>query len=160
MPKNKILSINKLVKIISSLKKRNKKIVFTNGCFDILHAGHISYLGKSKNLGDILVIGINSDSSIKAIKGPKRPITPLKDRMEILASLKFVDYVCAFSQKTPLNLIKKIRPDVIVKGADWQGKKIVGADFVKSYKGKVKTITFKKGYSTTKIIGRIMSLCK
>jgi D-beta-D-heptose 7-phosphate kinase/D-beta-D-heptose 1-phosphate adenosyltransferase len=157
MPENKIFSTNKLVKIITSLKKRNKRIVFTNGCFDILHAGHISYLKKSKKLGDILVLGVNSDSSVRSIKGPHRPINPLKDRMELLASLQFVDYVCPFRQKTPLNLIKKIRPHILVKGADWQEKNIVGADFVKSYKGKAVTVSFKKGYSTTSLIDKISS---
>lgn len=155
MPGNKIFSINKLVKVISSLKKR-KRIVFTNGCFDILHLGHISYLNKAKTLGDILVVGVNSDSSVKSIKGQNRPINPLKDRMKILSSLECIDYICSFNQSTPLNLIKKICPDILVKGADWKNKKIVGADFVKRYGGKVATIRFKKGYSTTSIIKKCL----
>jgi D-beta-D-heptose 7-phosphate kinase/D-beta-D-heptose 1-phosphate adenosyltransferase len=160
MSKNKIFSINRLAKLTASLRKFGKKIVFTNGCFDILHAGHISYLKKAKKLGDILILGVNSDSSVKSIKGPNRPVNTLKDRMEILSSFDFIDYLCAFSQATPLNLIKKIKPDVLVKGADWHKKDIVGADFVKSYGGKVSTITFKKGYSTTSLINKIFSCCK
>lgn len=160
MPQNKIFLLNKLVKIIRLLRKKNKKVVFTNGCFDILHAGHISYLKKAKKLGDILIVGINSDSSVKSIKGHKRPLNTLRNRMGVLASLEFVDYVCAFSQKTPLNLIKKVRPDVLVKGGDWQNKKIVGANFIESYGGKVVTIALKKGYSTTGLISQIISLYK
>ncbi|NQU19138.1 D-glycero-beta-D-manno-heptose 1-phosphate adenylyltransferase [bacterium] len=155
MLQNKIFSINRLIEIISSLKKRRKRIVFTNGCFDILHLGHISYLKKAKTLGDLLVIGVNSDASVRSIKGSKRPINPLRDRMKILANLECVDYICSFSQKTPLNLIKKICPNVLVKGADWKNKEIVGADFVKSRGGKVTTIRFKKGYSTTNIIRKM-----
>ena len=155
MPQNKIFPIDKLTKKIAALKKAGRKIVFTNGCFDILHAGHISYLKKAKKIGDILVVGVNSDSSVKNLKGPQRPINTLEDRMEMLASLEFIDYLCVFSQPTPLNLIKKIKPDILVKGADWRGKDIVGADFVKSHGGKVQTITFKKGYSTTSLINKI-----
>lgn len=135
-------------------------MVFTNGCFDILHAGHISYLEKAKNAGDALIVAVNSDSSVKSIKGKKRPINSLKDRMEILSSLESVDYVCAFSQTTPLSLIKQIKPDVLVKGKDWKTKDIVGADFVKSYGGKILTITLKKGRSTTSLIRKIVSLYK
>ncbi|MDD5005629.1 MAG: D-glycero-beta-D-manno-heptose 1-phosphate adenylyltransferase [Candidatus Omnitrophica bacterium] len=160
MSKDKIFSKHKLARIISSLKKKRKRIVFTNGCFDILHVGHISYLNSAKKLGDILVVGINSDTSVKSLKGSRRPIMPLKDRIKILASLECIDYVCAFSQKTPLNLIKKIRPDVLVKGGDWKNKEIVGADFVKAYGGKIITIPFKKGYSTTGLIKKIISAQK
>lgn len=160
MANNKIFSIDRLIKIISSLKKRKKRIVFTNGCFDILHVGHTAYLNKTKSLGDFLVVGVNSDSSVKSIKGKKRPLNPLKERMEILASLECVDYICAFSDKTPLNLIKKIRPDVLVKGGDWQNKEIVGADFVKGYGGKIFTIPFRKGHSTSGLIKKISSLQK
>jgi D-beta-D-heptose 7-phosphate kinase/D-beta-D-heptose 1-phosphate adenosyltransferase len=160
MSKNKIFSINKLAKQANSFRKSGKKIVFTNGCFDILHAGHISYLKKAKKLGDILIIGVNSDSSVKSLKGPQRPINTLRDRIGVLSNLEFVDYLCAFSQSTPINLIKKIKPDILVKGADWHKKDIVGASFVKSYGGKVSTITFKKGYSTTSLINKIFSCCK
>lgn len=156
MSENKIISLHRLLKIISSLKKRNKKIVFTNGCFDILHLGHISYLNKAKALADILVVGVNSDSSVKSIKGQNRPINTLQDRMKVLSNMECIDYICAFNQTTPLNLIKKLRPDILVKGSDWKNKDIIGADFVESYKGKVTTIAFKKGYSTTNLIKKII----
>lgn len=158
MADNKIFSTNRLIKRISSLKKLKKKIVFTNGCFDILHVGHTFYLNKAKNLGEILVVGVNSDSSVKSLKGNKRPINPLRDRMKILACLECVDYICAFGEKTPLSLIKKVCPDVLVKGGDWKNKEIVGADFVKTCGGKVVTIPFKKGYSTSRLIKKISSL--
>ena len=160
MTRNKIYSINRLAKTVSSLKKRKKKIVFTNGCFDILHAGHISYLRKAKQLGDILVVAVNSDSSVKLIKGKHRPINRLKDRMQIICELESIDYVCSFNQPTPLTLIKKIAPHILVKGRDWQGKEIVGSCFVKSYGGKVVTMPFKKGYSTTSLIKKSASLQK
>ena len=158
MSRNKIFSISRLVKIISSLKKKRKQIVFTNGCFDILHLGHITYLNRAKALGDILVVGVNSDSSVKSIKHPSRPINTLKDRIKILANLECIDYLCSFNQSTPLNLIKKIRPNMIVKGGDWKKKEVVGANFVKSYGGKIAIIPFKKGYSTTSLIKKISSL--
>ena len=158
MKLNKILPINKLAKIVSSHQKRKKRIVFTNGCFDILHVGHISYLDKAKRLGDILIVALNSDSSVKSIKEKNRPINTLKDRMKIVASLECVDYVCSFSQSTPLSIIKKLGPNVLVKGGDWKKEEIVGADFVKRHGGKVVTIKFKKGYSTTGLIKKISSL--
>jgi D-beta-D-heptose 7-phosphate kinase/D-beta-D-heptose 1-phosphate adenosyltransferase len=158
MKRNKIFTVNRLVKIISSLKKKSKKIVFTNGCFDILHLGHVSYLNRAKQLGDILVVALNSDSSVKAIKAKNRPINKLRDRMAVIAALECVDYICSFSQTTPLMLIQKIIPDILVKGADWKKKDIVGADFVKSRGGKIVTIKFLKCYSTTGLIRKISSL--
>ena len=160
MIRNKIHSINRLLKIVSSLKEKGKKIVFTNGCFDILHAGHISYLRKAKQLGDILVVALNSDSSVKTIKGKHRPITRLKDRMQIISELESIDYTCSFNQSTPLSLIKKVSPDILVKGGDWKKDEIVGSNLVKSYGGKVVTIPFKKGYSTTSLIKKAFSLQK
>lgn len=158
MYRKKIISLNKLVKTASALKRKNKRIIFTNGCFDILHSGHVSYLNKAKNLGNILIVGVNTDSSIKRIKGRNRPINKLRDRLEVLAGLECIDYLCTFSQMTPIELIKRIKPDILVKGADWKNKDIVGNNFIKSYGGKTKTITFKKGYSTTNLIKKINSL--
>ncbi len=155
MKRNKIFSINRLVKIISSLKKRRKKIVFTNGCFDILHTGHISYLKKARLLGDVLVVAINSNESVKSIKGRNRPINSLRDRMEIIASLEMVDYVCPFNQPTPLGVINKLLPHVLVKGGDWKKSEIVGSDVVRRHGGIIRTIPFKKGYSTTKLIKKL-----
>jgi rfaE bifunctional protein nucleotidyltransferase chain/domain len=158
MTRKKIFPVNRLVKLLSSLKKKGKRIVFTNGCFDILHVGHVSYLNKAKKLGHILIVAVNSDSSVKSIKAKNRPINTLKDRMKILASLECVDYVCSFSQPTPLNLIKKLSPHILVKGGDWKKEKIVGADFVKKNGGRVVTIKFEKGYSTSVLIKKITSL--
>ncbi len=137
---------------INNWKKEGKKIVFTNGCFDIIHAGHVDYLEKAKSLGDILVVGLNSDESIKRIKGPERPINIQEHRKKVLEALKPVDLVIIFDEDTPERLIKEIKPDVLVKGGDWKIENIVGADFVKSYGGEVKTIDFIYDISTTKII--------
>ena len=137
-------------------KRKGRKIVFTNGCFDILHAGHVDYLEKAKKLGDILVVGLNSDLSISRIKGNKRPILEEDLRKKVLEGLKSVDLVVIFNEDTPERLIKEIKPDVLVKGGDWNIESIVGADFVKSYGGEVKTIDFKYDISTTKIIERIL----
>ena len=137
-------------------KRKGRKIVFTNGCFDILHAGHVDYLEKAKKLGDILVVGLNSDLSISRIKDNKRPILEEDLRKKVLEGLKAVDLVVIFNEDTPERLIKEIKPDVLVKGGDWNIESIVGADFVKSYGGEVKTIDFKYDISTTKIIERIL----
>ncbi len=137
-------------------KREGKKIVFTNGCFDILHAGHVDYLEKAKKLGDILVVGLNSDLSISRIKGNKRPILEEDLRKKVLEGLKAVDLVIIFNEDTPERVIKEIKPDILVKGGDWDIESIVGADFVKSYGGKVKTIDFTYDISTTKIIKRIL----
>lgn len=150
----KIKSAKNLAKILSILKRKGRKIVFTNGCFDILHVGHVDYLSRAKRLGDILVIGLNRDSSVKKIKGDKRPINKEMDRAKVLSSLCFVDYITFFKENTPENLIKKIKPDILAKGGDWKIDDIVGASFVKSYGGQVKRIPFVKGYSTTSIIER------
>lgn len=152
---NKIQAPDKLEKILKRLRSQGRKIVFTNGCFDILHAGHIDYLSKAKHLGNTLVIGLNSDSSVRKIKGSARPLNKERDRALVLASLYFVDYVTIFNEATPERLIKKLKPDVLVKGGDWKTEDIVGGDFVISCGGKVRRIPFLKGYSTTAIIDRI-----
>lgn len=136
-------------------KKVNKKIVFTNGCFDILHVGHVRYLKEAKKLGDILVVGLNSDSSVNKIKGEKRPIVNEKERAEILLSLEAVDYVVIFEEETPFKLIKKINPDILVKGGDWKEEDIVGSDIVRKKGGTVKSISYIEGKSTTNIIEKI-----
>ena len=151
-----LLPLPELLKILEKERKEGKKIVFTNGCFDIIHAGHVDYLKKAKALGDILVVGLNSDSSIRRIKGKKRPIIPQEMRAEVLSSLKPVDYVVIFEEDTPENLIKAIKPDILVKGGDWELNKIVGKDFVESYGGKVLTIPFTYDISTTRIINTIL----
>ncbi len=155
-----IVELKELLELLEKVRGK-KKIVFTNGCFDILHAGHADYLNKAKSLGDILVVGINSDASVKRIKGEKRPILPQQMRAYLLDNLKPVDYVVIFEEDTPLELIKAIKPDVLVKGADWDLERIVGADFVLSYGGRVERIPFSFDISTSKVIERILGLyCK
>lgn len=140
---------------MNRLRSQGKKIVFTNGCFDILHVGHVDYLAKARRMGDILVVGLNSDSSVKKIKGPGRPVNSERDRATVLSALSAVDYISIFSEPTPEKLITKVRPDVLVKGGDWDIKDIVGGDFVRSYGGKVRNISFVKGYSTTSLIRKM-----
>jgi D-beta-D-heptose 7-phosphate kinase/D-beta-D-heptose 1-phosphate adenosyltransferase len=151
----KIKKLRRLKKITKALRRKGKKIVFTNGCFDILHFGHVMYLEKAKAKGDYLVVAINSDSSVRSIKGLKRPVVNEFDRARVLAGLQSVDFVVVFDEKTPLTVIRALEPDVLVKGSDWKGKGIVGADFVKSYGGKVKTVKLAKGRSTTNLIKKI-----
>ena len=150
----KVLPLGELLKEIEPLRGK-KRIVFTNGCFDILHAGHVHYLNECKKLGDILVVGINSDESVRRLKGSKRPIVPLEMRAYVLANLKAVDYVVPFEEDTPYNLIRAIKPDVLVKGGDWDIDRIVGKDIVESYGGKVLTIPFRFDVSTSKLIEEI-----
>ena len=146
---------------LRELKSRNKKIVFTNGVFDIIHRGHVEYLTEAKSLGDVLIVGLNSDSSVKTIKGDKRPIVSQEDRAFVLLNLKPVDYVVIFDEANPYNLIKTIVPDVLVKGSDWDEDKIIGADIVKSNGGEVKRIDFVENNSSTNIIDKIIQLyCK
>ncbi|MCK4846203.1 MAG: D-glycero-beta-D-manno-heptose 1-phosphate adenylyltransferase [Deltaproteobacteria bacterium] len=142
------------------LKGRRKKVVFTNGCFDIIHAGHVRYLKKARSLGDILVVGLNSDASIKKLKGKGRPIVGEKERAEVLSALESVDYVILFKEETPIKLIEAIRPKVLAKGADWGHGNIVGQDFVESTGGKVVRVRLVKGRSTTDIIKKITRLAK
>ncbi len=144
--------------ITSPLRKQGKKIVFTNGVFDILHYGHVDYLTKAKALGDVLIVGVNSDSSVRKFKSPSRPVQPEKDRLQIVAALKPVDFVILFDEETPEKLIKLVRPDVLVKGADYKESEIVGAEFVKSYGGSVQRIDLAPGCSTTAIIKKIKEL--
>lgn len=151
----KIKNSSTLATILARLKNKGKRVVFTNGCFDILHAGHIEYLKKARGMGDILVVGLNSDRSVRQLKGKKRPINKEADRAKVLAALYFVDYVTVFNDRTPERLIKELRPDILVKGGDWKVSDIVGADFVRSRGGRVVSIGFVKGYSTTSLIRKI-----
>ena len=138
-------------------REQNQKIVFTNGCFDLLHLGHVDYLAKAKDLGDRLVIGVNSDASVKRLKGEFRPLQDENSRLHLLAALEVVDAVVLFDEDTPYELIKKIQPDILVKGADYKIENIVGYDIVTSRGGSVKTIEFIEGYSTTNIEQRILN---
>jgi rfaE bifunctional protein nucleotidyltransferase chain/domain len=147
---------NEMIEIRRGIKSRNKKLVFTNGCFDILHSGHVDYLSKARQLGDYLVVGLNSDFSVKNIKGEKRPIINEFERATLLDNLKCVDYVTFFDQDTPEQLITSLIPDILVKGADWDLDKIVGREIVEANGGKVQTIQFSCNQSTSKIINLII----
>lgn len=153
----KILEEVALLRELSQLRK-NKKVVFTNGCFDLLHVGHIRYLQEAKSLGDILVLGLNSDVSVRNLKGESRPIQNELDRGEILAALACVDYVIVFSEETPLRLIEAVCPDILVKGGDWPLEKIVGAETVWKRGGEVRTLQFVSGRSTSSLMERILKL--
>jgi D-beta-D-heptose 7-phosphate kinase/D-beta-D-heptose 1-phosphate adenosyltransferase len=153
---NKILSKDDLKKAVEKQKKEGKRIVFTNGCFDILHAGHARYLNEAKKLGDILVLAINSDASVQSIKGKQRPLIPQDERAYVVASLKAVDYVTIFDEDTPLHLIEYLRPHILVKGGDWTEETVVGGEQVKEWGGSVVIMPQVKGISTTNIIMKIM----
>jgi rfaE bifunctional protein nucleotidyltransferase chain/domain len=152
---SKISDLGLLKTTVIKWQKEGKKVVFTNGVFDLLHIGHITYLAKAAELGDKLIIGLNSDTSVKHIKGENRPINDQNNRAALLASLFFVDAVVVFEEDTPLNLITELRPDILVKGADYAVENIVGAKEVIANGGKVKTIDFVEGYSSTRIIEKI-----
>jgi D-beta-D-heptose 7-phosphate kinase/D-beta-D-heptose 1-phosphate adenosyltransferase len=154
--KEKIKTKEILHKTIEDLKKKGKRIVFTNGCFDLLHLGHVRYLEKSKSLGDILVVGVNSDHSVRSLKGPERPILPEEERMEILSSLACVDYVTVFEELTPLELISSLQPHILVKGGDWTKEAVVGKEVVEQSGGKVVILPFIEGSSTSNLIETIL----
>ena len=143
------------INFLKKIREDNKKIVFTNGCFDILHVGHVRYLSKAKKLGNILIVGLNSDKSVKKLKGDNRPINIFEDRATLLASLRFVDLVIIFEEKTPENLIKKIKPDILVKGGDYNIEDIVGYKTVIENGGEVKVLRFHEGYSSSNYINKI-----
>jgi D-beta-D-heptose 7-phosphate kinase/D-beta-D-heptose 1-phosphate adenosyltransferase len=153
--KKKITSLKSLIEIRASLKKKKKKVVFTNGCFDILHRGHVTYLAKARSFGDVLILGLNKDASIKRIKGEGRPINNEKDRAIVVSALECVDYVVLFGEDTPLRLITALKPDILVKGSDWAIDKIVGKDVLDTYGGKVKRVSLVAGRSTTNVIDKI-----
>jgi len=155
-----IKTLKEIKEIRSQLKDQNKKVVFTNGCFDLIHAGHVYYLSKAKALGDVMIVGLNSDSSVMRIKGSKRPILNETERGFIISNLKPVDYVVLFDEDTPKLLIEELLPDILVKGADWEIENIVGKDVVIANGGEVKTIDFVNDQSTSKIIQIIVDRFK
>lgn len=148
---SKVKTLPVLKKIVNNLKKKNKRIVFTNGCFDIIHPGHIKILRDSKSKGDVLIVGLNSDSSIKKIKGPARPVMDEKARSKVLEAIELVDFIVIFNEDTPYETIKALKPDYLIKGEDWKTDEIIGREFVK----KIFRIKFYPGYSTTGIIQKI-----
>lgn len=153
----KIINLNSLQKILKPLKKTRKTIVFTNGSFDIMHAGHVTYLNEAKKRGEVLIVGVNSDESIKKYKSKDRPINKLSDRMTVLAALSCVDYVIAFNETTPTRLIEIIEPDIFVKGGDYAEDNLIEANVIKLYGGDIQILPFVKGRSTTNIITKILN---
>lgn len=151
----KLKSAGELAEIATRAKAQGKTVVFTNGCFDLLHRGHVHTLREAKTQGDLLIVALNSDRSVKSIKGPRRPIMPETDRTELIAALEMVDYVVVFDEPDPYRLISAIKPDVLAKGGDWESDKIIGADVVEQNGGRVAVIPYLKGFSTTEIIERI-----
>ncbi len=152
---DKIFSVYQLQEQLNSWREQGQKIVFTNGCFDLLHLGHVDYLEKARQLGDKLVLGLNTDASISRIKGPNRPLQDEMSRARVMASLLFVDAVVLFDEDTPLQLIKTVQPDILVKGDDYSVENIVGHEVVMAKGGEVKTVPLVKGYSTTNIVNKI-----
>lgn len=151
------MTLDEAAAFADHLRRAGKKVVFTNGVFDLLHPGHVRYLKQARSLGDALIVGVNSDRSVRAIKGPSRPITPEAERAELLAALACVDAVAIFDDDTPEEIIKKIQPDVLVKGADWAADAIVGRDTVEARGGKVVRVNIEQGWSTSSIIEKIRS---
>jgi D-beta-D-heptose 7-phosphate kinase/D-beta-D-heptose 1-phosphate adenosyltransferase len=151
-PSQSILSLNQLVRLVRRSRRQGKRIAFTNGCFDLLHIGHLSYLEQIKKRADILVVAVNSDASVRGLKGAGRPVVPARERARLVAALKPVDFVTVFSEPTPLKVIRAIQPDLLAKGGDWKAGRIVGAEVVKSYGGRVVVIPYVAGHSTTDLI--------
>ncbi len=156
MNDNKLITVRELKDLLRSGSCKDKRIGFTNGCFDILHYGHVQYLKKAKRSCDVLVVGLNSDISVRKIKGPERPINPEKARAGVLAALDPVDHIILFDDETPLRIIASVRPDILIKGSDWKVSEIAGSDIVISSGGEVKLIEIAKGYSTSSLIDRIL----
>src|SRR5574341_816762 len=151
----KLKSLEELSAIAAQARAAGKSVVFTNGCFDLLHRGHVHILREARAAGDLLIVGLNSDRSVKTLKGPDRPILPETDRVELIAAMEMVDYVVLFDEPDPYKLIAAIKPNVLAKGGDWNGEKIIGADVVEQAGGRVAVIPYLKGSSTTEIIERI-----
>lgn len=151
---SKVRSPRALARELARLRRSRKKpaVVFTNGCFDLLHKGHVTYLEKARGLGNLLVVALNADASVRRLKGPSRPVNPLADRLEVIAALESVDYVTWFEDDTPLKLIEMLSPDVLVKGGDWKPSQIVGSKHVLAAGGKVRSLPYVAGRSTTRII--------
>ncbi len=158
MPAENLVSRSNLTRLITHLRRSGKKIVFTNGVFDILHRGHVEYLSRARALGDVLIVGLNTDASVRRFKGRARPLQKQGDRAAILLALRAVDYVVFFGEDTPDRLIRRVKPDVLVKGADYRFAEIVGAEFVKSYGGAVKRVPLTRGRSTSALFRKLNRL--
>jgi D-beta-D-heptose 7-phosphate kinase/D-beta-D-heptose 1-phosphate adenosyltransferase len=155
---DKILERKRLKEKVEALRKNGKKIAFTNGCFDILHVGHVRYLTEARKTADILILALNSDSSVRAIKGEKRPLVPEEERAEVLAAIECIDFITIFQESTPLELINLLKPDFLIKGGDWPEDKVVGRDEIKKWGGRVIIIPEIKGKSTTNIVEKIKTV--
>jgi D-beta-D-heptose 7-phosphate kinase/D-beta-D-heptose 1-phosphate adenosyltransferase len=153
--RNKLKNLDEVAEIAAQARKNGKSVVFTNGCFDLLHRGHVHVLREARASGDLLIVGVNSDASVRSIKGSARPILPQTDRIELIAAMEMVDYVVLFDEPDPYRVIAAIKPNVLAKGGDWSAEKIVGADIVEQDGGRVAVIPYLPGFSTTEIIERI-----
>lgn len=160
MTNKKLITLEGFLENFPKDKRSGKTIAFTNGCFDVLHFGHVEYLERSKKMADLLVVGLNSDRSVRAIKGPKRPLNSERARAAVLSGLESVDYVIFFDEDNPLRLIEAIEPDILIKGGDWPVDEIIGSNIVRSYGGDVKTLDFAEGYSTTGLVEKILERYK
>lgn len=157
LTEEKLHTLTSLSHVLQKLQSQEKKVVFTNGCFDLIHTGHTRYLRAARDLGDCLVIAVNSDASVRALKGEKRPLIPVEERMEVLAGFYFVDYVLPFEELDPYQVIQQLGPDILVKGGDWPLEKVIGKDIVEARGGKVLTIPEIPGASTTSIVELVLS---
>lgn len=157
---SKILSVPRLKIKIREVRSQGIQVAFTNGCFDLIHSGHVSYLESAARQGQILILGLNSDRSIRSIKGSHRPIVDQSGRARVIAALACIDFVVIFDEDTPYELIRSLEPDILIKGADWKGKEIVGSDLVRARGGKVRLIKYVPGESTTNIIGEVLKKCR
>ena len=155
--RSKLKTLSEVAEIAAQARQQGQSVVFTNGCFDLLHRGHVHILREARASGDLLIVGINSDTSVRSIKGPLRPILPQTDRIELIAAMEMVDYVVLFDEPDPYRAIAAIKPNVLAKGGDWSAEKIVGADIVEQNGGRVAVIPYLPGFSTTEIIERIRS---
>jgi rfaE bifunctional protein nucleotidyltransferase chain/domain len=155
--RDKIKSVREAQTLCQAARQEGRRVVFTNGCFDLIHRGHVRYLEQARDLGEMLVVGINSDLSVRRIKGPSRPVVSQEERSEILAALHCVDIVVIFAEPDPLAIIEQLRPDVLAKGADWPRERIIGADFVESLGGRVVQVPLVEGVSSTDIINRVLA---
>jgi D-beta-D-heptose 7-phosphate kinase/D-beta-D-heptose 1-phosphate adenosyltransferase len=153
--RSKVRTQEQLAAELRRLQRAGKRVVFTNGCFDLVHPGHVRYLGAAKRLGDVLVVALNADASVRRLKGAGRPLMTARDRCEVIAALEMVDYVTVFRADTPRDLIRRLQPDVLVKGGDWTPDRIVGADVVRAGGGRVYSLPFSSGYSTTRLAAKL-----
>lgn len=152
----KIIPLGRLLRVRERLRREGKTVVFTNGCFDLIHGGHIRLFRAARKLGDILIVALNSDASVRRLKGPQKPIFPLRERQEVLAAMSDIDYVTSFSETTPRRIISALLPDVLVKGGDWGPGKIIGAEEVEAAGGRVVRVPYLKGHSTTNMIAKML----